>query len=165
MFFNKTAESDNARYVAKGFRPLTGILFFNRQLEKVNLVRQREFPSPYGDFVFQRGGGRKACRRDEGKVSVPLRGFCFSTVVLMKLKLPLVMKCFRPLTGILFFNVGVAWEEVEPYKSFRPLTGILFFNAICRALNVTFTIGVSVPLRGFCFSTPCREGSYLPGVP
>ena len=37
--------------------------------------------------------------------------------------------CFRPLTGILFFN------DITPYKSrrrdkssFRPLTGILFFN-------------------------------------
>ena len=38
--------------------------------------------------------------------------------------------CFRPLTGILFFN-GKGIHQVHRYVSsrFRPLTGILFFNS------------------------------------
>ena len=37
--------------------------------------------------------------------------------------------------------------------SFRPLTGILFFNGKVYHLSVIGYDGVSVPLRGFCFST------------
>ena len=60
------------------------------------------FPSPYGDFVFQ-----PDVRRAE-----PLR----------------VPAGFRPLTGILFFNL-------DP----------VLIRDLIKA--------VSVPLRGFCFST------------
>ena len=38
------------------------------------------FPSPYGDFVFQRGAGMRFIADKYGVVSVPLRGFCFSTI-------------------------------------------------------------------------------------
>ena len=62
-----------------------------------------EFPSPYGDFVFQR------------------------------------------------------WMETDFYESFtssfRPLTGILFFNAVALDALLKASDYVSVPLRGFCFST------------
>ena len=35
-----------------GFRPLTGILFFN-DAGKERFTYVLKFPSPYGDFVFQ----------------------------------------------------------------------------------------------------------------
>ena len=37
--------------------------------------------------------------------------------------------------------------------SFRPLTGILFFNIIMKTVVYQLGTKVSVPLRGFCFST------------
>ena len=35
------------------FRPLTGILFFNPKEVFDMKIKFYEFPSPYGDFVFQ----------------------------------------------------------------------------------------------------------------
>ena len=37
------------------------------------------FPSPYGDFVFQPDKAGKTHSIKVEEVSVPLRGFCFST--------------------------------------------------------------------------------------
>ena len=39
------------------------------------------------------------------------------------------------------------------YLSFRPLTGILFFNLYDFLMEQKRLKDVSVPLRGFCFST------------
>ena len=63
---------------------------------------KKKFPSPYGDFVFQR--------------------FCLG-------------------------RNGVA------DNCFRPLTGILFFNYTGKRIILHGKQNVSVPLRGFCFST------------
>ena len=38
-----------------------------------------EFPSPYGDFVFQLSARARGFIEAVAEVSVPLRGFCFST--------------------------------------------------------------------------------------
>ena len=170
---------DSAGYPepALRFRPLTGILFFNVEQQSLNCtVTDQKFPSPYGDFVFQPARLIMKIKK-EVAVSVPLRGFCFSTqeaVSLMKEKgkevsVPLRGFCFstfdkkksiqtstsefpspygdfvfqqqanqaytldnfsfRPLTGILFFNMLVIPAVVVMItRSFRPLTGILFFN-------------------------------------
>ncbi len=88
------------------------------------------FPSPYGDFVFQQSSasGRKGASGGG---------------------------CFRPLTGILFFNVIYPEERKKPPAGhrFRPLTGILFFNNYGETGIQGKELDVSVPLRGFCFST------------
>ena len=39
------------------------------------------------------------------------------------------------------------------FESFRPLTGILFFNYDYPEVVPAYIKDVSVPLRGFCFST------------
>ena len=59
---------------------------------------------------------------------------------------------FRPLTGILFFNVNSSKQLGVKSSGFRPLTGILFFNTGKKSI-VYDGVQVSVPLRGFCFST------------
>ena len=64
----------------------------------------------------------------DAKVSVPLRGFCFSTC-------------------------GKYDDMFNILDGFRPLTGILFFNSSSSCDEVIYHIIVSVPLRGFCFST------------
>ena len=53
----------------------------------------------------------------------------------------------------------------RPPKSFRPLTGILFFNNKPLAERLIKShFSVSVPLRGFCFSTYTRDkGFIVPG--
>ena len=61
-------------------------------------------------------------------VSVPLRGFCFSTKPVKQAAKKAASKSFRPLTGILFFNVAYRWNSLKQVFRFRPLTGILFFN-------------------------------------
>ena len=38
----------------KSFRPLTGILFSNSILTESVVLFREEFPSPHGDFVFER---------------------------------------------------------------------------------------------------------------
>ena len=71
-----------------GFRPLTGILFFNHQrVQRDGKGAQRPFPSPYGDFVFQHPHYRTRMI-GTAIVSVPLRGFCFSTVPPKSLVIP-----------------------------------------------------------------------------
>ena len=139
-------------YTKKGFRPLTGILFFNATTAVIRTKTSR-------------------------MVSVPLRGFCFSTRVSGG-PTKSGSQSFRPLTGILFFNRREKRMKDEHKSSFRPLTGILFFNLPNRAhlwpsaghgfrpltgilfFNWLQSISdercaemVSVPLRGFCFST------------
>ena len=57
LFFNKRIFYI-FRETPSGFRPLTGILFFNFLLSHCDSVNTLiEFPSPYGDFVFQLCGG------------------------------------------------------------------------------------------------------------
>ena len=135
------------------------------------------FPSPYGDFVFQRER-RKSVPCMMLFVSVPLRGFCFSTTRKKSTKedakefpspygdfvfqpssssssSSLASSCFRPLTGILFFNrpkVRRAYpsgrrEFPSPYGDF------VFQLAEYLGVSVEDLRDVSVPLRGFCFST------------
>ncbi len=78
--FQRADITNHTRKHSSRFRPLTGILFFNAcrfiALERATSLR---FPSPYGDFVFQ------------------LRLNVFRAYA----DFP---DCFRPLTGILFFN-------------------------------------------------------------
>ena len=80
LFFNtKWAKADIIVSVY-GFRPLTGILFFNKSQVCVDyLWKMEKFPSPYGDFVFQREMKKEVSAKLTDLVSVPLRGFCFST--------------------------------------------------------------------------------------
>ena len=87
-----------------------------------------------------------------GNVSVPLRGFCFSTGIELR-EYPAIWIRFRPLTGILFFNGTEKKNRIKRGRGFRPLTGILFFNKHGTRRNAAEGIAVSVPLRGFCFST------------
>ena len=108
--------------------PLRGFCFSTSSGLNDFLSVTDKFPSPYGDFVFQPA--------EETKRAAVERGF-------------------RPLTGILFFNSFFDKKfDTEEGDGFRPLTGILFFN-IVEFKFVQFREVVSVPLRGFCFSTPC----------
>ena len=133
--FAKSTYIDN---VSQSFRPLTGILFFN-------LREGTEVSSP------------------KGIVSVPLRGFCFSTVTPEEFNKAELLVSFRPLTGILFFNVENPDYEMSSWiDGFRPLTGILFFNALNAVANSSPSDGVSVPLRGFCFSTGGHHAVQVP---
>ena len=135
------------------------------------------FPSPYGDFVFQHSYRPIDSEHRERAVSVPLRGFCFSTpsrvarysraiqqfpspygdfvFQLMFLKVEKRNKpCFRPLTGILFFNWGkVRRRGIEKPPVSVPLRGFCFSTRLSTSSDVLHRSGVSVPLRGFCFST------------
>ena len=163
------------------------------------------FPSPYGDFVFQQNFFPLFQRFLHG-VSVPLRGFCFSTTRFLQLTTNAIMfpspygdfvfqrpasppcsllvgLCFRPLTGILFFNTNdaptYAQEQLafpSPYGDFvfqhKRIEGKVFHLSVMFPSpygDFVFQLGglaklikqngvdVSVPLRGFCFSTRRRR--------
>ena len=151
LFFND-ANIVESREIGGRFRPLTGILFFNNIIRKRDKEHTELFPSPYGDFVFQQAEWRRH-RSEASLVSVPLRGFCFSTFGNF-FAVDGTPTSFRPLTGILFFNFIPALDEVlKTVCSFRPLTGILFFNSCVNFTTIKGLRRVSVPLRGFCFST------------
>ena len=85
----------------------------------------------------------------------PLTGILFFNDLLSQCDTVSAFWGFRPLTGILFFNV-IENGIVDTYREvcFRPLTGILFFN-VALSFGGKWFGGVSVPLRGFCFSTYC----------
>ena len=56
LFFNAEKEGYYGTGGGIRFRPLTGILFFNlKKAGELMAIPLLEFPSPYGDFVFQRG--------------------------------------------------------------------------------------------------------------
>ena len=96
------------------------------------LLSNERFPSPYGDFVFQ---------QEEIIFVLPLYAYA----------------CFRPLTGILFFNVkSVDMDEHVGLEVSVPLRGFCFSTS---SLTTPYSTGkvVSVPLRGFCFSTEFRQ--------
>ena len=93
-----------------------------------HLRNNRPRPSPYGDFVFQ-----------------PARNVMYKKAQYM-FPSPYGDFVFQQKTQIM----GLLYKRA---KCFRPLTGILFFNAYSALLYVTFRDAVSVPLRGFCFST------------
>ena len=105
-FCFSTAERMNCiAACARCFRPLTGILFFNHSNMFTHPVTKRlMFPSPYGDFVFQPKEAAKLLGISVKTVSVPLRGFCFSTSAISAALNGTAFTGFRPLTGILFFN-------------------------------------------------------------
>ena len=79
LFFNMKKEEAIRVIAIYSFRPLTGILFFNESKWLHNNPSFLAFPSPYGDFVFQHGIQNKLSHQKVVSVSVPLRGFCFST--------------------------------------------------------------------------------------
>ena len=108
------------------FRPLTGILFFNYAMELMNEVDGKEFPSPYGDFVFQLATSSEAICPACKAFPSPYGDFVFQLGRREYARWDWLS--FRPLTGILFFNaINYVNKHPEEY-SFRPLTGILFFN-------------------------------------
>ena len=117
------------------FRPLTGILFFNAGSVDSAIKYVEEFPSPYGDFVFQRKE-RKAHTASQACVSVPLRGFCFSTARWDWMRGWEERRSFRPLTGILFFNIPpVKTVGYREYKMFPSPYGDFVFQQVTKERN------------------------------
>ena len=86
----------------KRFRPLTGILFFNECFEAATREAWTQFPSPYGDFVFQ---PTKKGLIDMATTTFPspYGDFVFQRTAATSISRA-TTSCFRPLTGILFFN-------------------------------------------------------------
>ena len=75
-------------------------------------LKTRKFPSPYGDFVFQpcdTAGVFRTCRSS----------------------------CFRPLTGILFFNaLDELIQSTDYFKSFpSPYGDFVFQQSLRKALS------------------------------
>ncbi len=92
------------------------------------MLNDSTFPSPYGDFVFQRLSNTEYWAPNYGCFR-PLTGILFfNSRTVMKMR-ESQKRGFRPLTGILFFNLPVTFVvRVIRFTRFRPLTGILFFN-------------------------------------
>ena len=137
--FSTRKSSKRQRSQARRFRPLTGILFFNQFYEQAGTLHIIPgFPSP-------------------------LRGFCFSTKG-KKSAYGLASLRFRPLTGILFFNRPVGLDErmgrKEEFPS--PYGDFVFQHPACKDCWLSRIQNVSVPLRGFCFSTGYQGKEWLP---
>ena len=107
-----------------GFRPLSGIMFSicvcNRRLILIVM-----FPSPLGDYVFNR------------RISRQLQP-CYVG--------------FRPLSGIMFSIQGIQTMNKKELLRFRPLSGIMFSIEAAGSI-VLYTKYVSVPSRGLCFQS------------
>ena len=78
--FQRIWENDDVPYAYDGFRPLTGILFFNENdKEYIGTENITGFRPLTGILFFNPREGRKERKIIMKIVSVPLRGFCFST--------------------------------------------------------------------------------------
>ena len=95
------------RYIFSSFRPLMGIIFLTLEdIDEVNIyTMQGLFPSPYGDYFFNRV---MEFHSDDG----------------------LVCKVFPSPYGDYFFNLkGVKlMKEFSSLSGFRPLMGIIFLT-------------------------------------
>ena len=111
--------------------PLRGFCFSTKCVCRRKAAERKEFPSPYGDFVFQRKTTSKATAGKKRVFPSPYGDFVFQHWI-----------------------YGYNHHRVQ--ISFRPLTGILFFNLLQASAFFKSTGKVSVPLRGFCFSTANR---------
>ena len=106
-----------------------GDFVFQRQERKMRYEKiLHKFPSPYGDFVFQQFIMKYIEQKLDKRVSVPLRGFCFSTQCCNH-ACSCCMQVSVPLRGFCFSTPQPLPTVVCPLGGgFRPLTGILFFN-------------------------------------
>ena len=120
-----------------GFRPLTGILFFNSSMNDLYCPRS----------LF---------------VSVPLRGFCFSTSTARSALMMSWIPFPSPYGDFVFQQVEREQERHAQALSFRPLTGILFFNSYFGFIMYLFSITGFRPLTGILFfnrpsEKPCHS--------
>ena len=116
--------------MAKGFRPLSWGLFFNKQLDVIMAMLEKVFVPFLGDFFSMR---TPICewwifsprfRPLSWGLFFNLNGnYSFGDTLF----------CFRPLSWGLFFNLNTAGDVVKK-NSFRPLSWGLFFN-FCVDLN------------------------------
>ena len=130
-----------------GFRPLSGIMFSILAKKLHTSPNELMFPSPLGDYVFNRIPQPQI--QSIFSVSVPSRGLCFQSR-----RGPLRF-CF----GILFpsplgdyvFNRVWNMTKKERLTSFRPLSGIMF--SIRNGKNIFQRLQNSFrPLSGIMFS-------------
>ena len=136
------------------FRPLTGILFSNAvPFPHDSSYHISTFPSPHGDFVFERFNTRDMLRTMEDGVSVPSRGFCFRTLEYVNKMLSAILKVFPSPHGDFVFEPGASADVVVAATfGFRPLTGILFSNARSRGFIEAVAERSFRPLTGILFS-------------
>ena len=85
------------------FRPLSGFIFFNQKTLR-NAETETVFPSPIGVYLLQ-SITRKLLMSLYSRVSVPYRGLSSSIWIRCAKDLAVAMwRCFRPLSGFIFFN-------------------------------------------------------------
>ena len=129
--------------------------FVFQQMTKVEVVSKemKKFPSPYGDFVFQQHRSLQT-KKPQRKFPSPYGDFVFQLGVICIANLIKFLWCFRPLTGILFFNVFRILSVQGPRLLVSvPLRGFCFSTMEENKMMNPMELLVSVPLRGFCFST------------
>ena len=149
-----------------GFRPLTGILFSNKQNgHDIGQKRLFSFPSPHGDFVFEQYRDK-----DIGikmGVSVPSRGFCFRTYIMENEKKDYLLEFPSPHGDFVFERESVP-VRISGRAVSVPSRGFCF-RTRRRQGRKGRRKHVSVPSRGFCFRTapvfahhPCRRRKKFP---
>ena len=129
LFFNEAVAPALRPSDKYCFRPLSGILFFNPWAERLFARPAKPFPSPFGDFVFQLIYDVDICHRLCTFPS-PFGDFVFQQNVIMKEK----------------------WKVKNLFPS--PFGDFVFQHNACTGDMLGASGQVSVPFRGFCFSTP-----------
>ena len=141
---------------------------------------QAEFPSPLGDYVFNRHLIEVKGIYPYG--FRPLSGIMFSIYKVSRVSTTRPF-CFRPLSGIMFsisscvsfrrskgvfpsplgdyvFNLSFSWLTRLLTFRFRPLSGIMF-SIHSKGVALLQGEWVSVPSRGLCFQSYDVEGFNL----
>ena len=105
--------------------PLRGFCFSTFENGRVHWGKETLwFPSPYGDFVFQRSEQRYTYY--DAISFRPLTGILFFNNREWRLRKMSLNFCFRPLTGILFFNLTYMWHSSHGFKFPSPYGDFVF---------------------------------------
>ncbi len=147
------------------------------KLRSLRKARNKTFPSPHGDFVFElitnpstsiaacfavSVPSRGFCFRtffppniyieSRHNVSVPSRGFCFRTQSIRRTNHGEDEIRFRPLTGILFSNLKTKWQKMQEAKGAFPSPHGDFVFELQKEFQQ-----VNISIRGF----PSPHGDFV----
>ena len=176
--FNRTYFSD-CKNAQEGFRPLSGIMFSIRKVtdetikaimvsvpsrglcfqsneRRVCIGHQTPFPSPLGDYVFNRLL-KEAENMTKLKFPSPLGDYVFN---LTSFELALTIRlCFRPLSGIMFSIQKYVIKERKDNNVSVPSRG-LCFQSISWQCGTTTHKKFPSPLGDYVFNRLLLQKSY-----
>ena len=131
IYFNKVQY--RIRPAVSCFRPLSGIIYFNIIFPFVKTIRPLISFRPLSGIIYFNNCFHLLIKHLQNDVSVPSRGLSILIGKVFNRKVNHNGNSFRPLSGIIYFN-KVQYRIRPAVSCFRPLSGIIYFNYILNCL-------------------------------